>query len=100
MKRQNQNKLTDHHLIPQSRGGGRGVNLKRLKLGRHQVEHIIFDTKHTIEKIIQIIDFDTAILDPAFKELIMHILEIDPKDAYIREAFKSTGDWKNLKTEQ
>lgn len=55
MKRERQDRLTDHHLLPRSRGGQTRGNIKRVPCSYHQAYHKLF-CNMTPDEIIEYLE--------------------------------------------
>ena len=98
-RREKQAPESNHHRVPNSRGGGNGYpNIKRIRVTIHRAIHTFFANQTTPEKIWTIIEMDKEILTEEFKRQILNVISQEPKKVFIKGAFKNFPAFKRLKT--
>lgn len=86
-----------HHRIAKSRGGaGDAPNCDSINHKLHVSLHKLFGNQHTLEKVESIFEMDEKILKDKYRYIIMDILETDPMEVFVLDAFRDKRAYEDL----
>lgn len=80
--------MNKHHIIPSSRNGANGENVKLMDERKHEAIHTLYGNKMPHEQMITQFLINYPVFKEEFRERIMLLLMEDPENMYREEMYK------------